>query len=275
MDYKNKVVWITGASSGIGEAIAIEAAKQGARLVLSARREDELKRVAKTTQLPESQYMITPIDMLQHDDFEKLTKDVIAKFGQIDYLFNNAGVSSRQLAAETPVEVDKRIMDINYFGSIALTKQVIPYMIQRKSGHIVVTSSVVGYFSTPMRSAYAASKHALHGFYNSLRDEVHTENIGVTILGPGYIRTEISVNALTADGEKFNKMSVKQANGMEPSELAKRVLKKLNTNNNTKYKDVCLSFLYTCVFPPVMSFCIGCSVFYIQGRPRRKRGGGG
>ncbi len=233
MDYKNKVVWITGASSGIGEAIAIEAAKQGARLVLSARREEELRRVAQATQLTEDQYLIMPIDMLLHDNFEKLTKDVIAKFGQIDFLFNNAGVSSRQLAAETPVEVDKRIMDINYFGSIALTKQVIPYMIQRKSGHIVVTSSVVGYFSTPMRSAYAASKHALHGFYNSLRDEVYTENIGVTILCPGYIRTEISVNALTADGEKFNKMSVKQANGMEPAELAKRVLKKLKRNRRS------------------------------------------
>ena len=233
MDYKDKVIWITGASAGIGKAIAIEAANQGAKLILSARRETELSKVAKACKLDEKDFLILPIDMQKNDNYDVLTSQVIEKFGQIDYLFNNAGVSSRQLAAETPIEVDKRIMDINYFGSIALAKQVIPHMIEKKSGHIIITSSVVGYFSTPMRSAYAASKHALHGFYNALRNEVYQHNIGVTILCPGYIKTDISVNALKADGEKFNKMSVKQANGMSADILAKKVLNKLKRNRRS------------------------------------------
>ncbi|MCK5821767.1 MAG: SDR family oxidoreductase [Bacteroidales bacterium] len=231
--FSDQIFWITGASAGIGEAIAKEAASQGAKLVLSARRVDELERVAKECKLSDNQYLILPMDISQYKDFSTLVGIVIKKFGRIDYLFNNAGVSTRALASETPIEVDKRVMDINYFGSIALTKAVLPYMTQQKKGHIIVTSSVVGYFATPMRSAYAASKHALHGFYNALREEVHTDNIIITILCPGYIKTNISINALKADGEKFNKMSVNQSAGMDPNELAKRVLKSIKKNRRS------------------------------------------
>ncbi len=223
--FNNKVVWITGASAGIGEAIARALARRGARLILSARRVDELKRVALETGLDAKNYLILPLDVTDYQAYPRLTEQVISQFGQIDYLFNNAGISTRALAVDSPVDVDRRVMDINYFGSIALSKAVLPGMIARQSGHIIVTSSVMGCFSTPMRSAYAASKHALHGFYNSLRMEVHGHNVHVTILCPGYIKTDISVNALTASGEKFNKMSKKQAAGMDPNELAEKVLK--------------------------------------------------
>jgi len=229
--FKNQIVWISGASAGIGEAIAKEAANQGAKLVLSARRVDELNRVAKDCGLSEDRYLVLPMDMTNQKDFDSLVNLVIDKFGRIDYLFNNAGVSTRALASETPVEIDKRVMDINYFGSIALTKAVLPFMSKQQSGHIIVTSSVVGYFATPMRSAYAASKHALHGFYNALREEIYPDNIRITILCPGYIKTNISVNALKADGEKFNKMSENQAAGMSPDKLAKRVLKAVKKNH--------------------------------------------
>lgn len=231
--FKDKVVWITGGSSGIGEAFVKEAARRGAKVVLSARRQSELVRVAEEAGLSTDRHLILPLDMMAQDTFQEAVDQVIHKFGQIDYLFNNAGVSSRQLAGETPVQVDKKIMDINYFGSIALTKAALPKMRERKSGHIIVTSSVVGYFSTPMRSAYAASKHALHGFYHALRDEIYQENIAVTILCPGYIKTKISVNALTENGSTFNKMSIKQANGIDPEVLARKVFNKLNKNRRS------------------------------------------
>ncbi|MCD6347898.1 MAG: SDR family oxidoreductase [Bacteroidales bacterium] len=223
--FKGQIVWITGASAGIGEALAKAAAREGAKLVLSARRVNELERVAEECNIPPDDYLILPIDMTNHDNYASLAKKVIEHFGSIDYLFNNAGVTSRALAIDTAVDIDQRIMDINYFGSIALTKAVLPYMIKQNSGHFIITSSVMGCFSTPMRSAYAASKHALHGFYNSLREEVYDKNIKVTIICPGYIRTSISINALTASGDKFNKMSKKQANGMDPDVFASKVFK--------------------------------------------------
>lgn len=231
--YQDKVIWITGASSGIGEGLAMVGARLGAKLVLSARREEELKRVAANTGLPDDRIMILPMDVTRHDTFKELTELVINRFGRIDHLFANAGVSSRQLAAETPIGVDKQIMDINYFGSVALTKAVLPFMKKQQSGQITVTSSVVGYFATPMRSAYAASKHALHGFYNALREEIFDDGIRVTILCPGYIKTQISVNAFTETGSKFNKMSVKQASGMHPEKLAEVVYKKLQKNRRS------------------------------------------
>ncbi|MBT3241740.1 MAG: SDR family oxidoreductase [Bacteroidetes bacterium] len=223
--FRDKVVWITGASAGIGEAFAMAAAKQGAKLILSARRVNELERVAKNCDLPAESFLILPMDMTESAEYAAMAKKVFLRFGSIDYLFNNAGVSSRALALETPIDVDVRIMNINYFGSIALSKAVLPYMIKQNSGHLIITSSVSGRFSTPMRSAYAASKHALHGFYNALRAEVYNNNIGVTILCPGYIRTDISVNALTASGQKFNKMSIKQANGMDPEVFTRKVFR--------------------------------------------------
>ncbi len=231
--YSGQVVWITGASSGIGEALAKEAAEQGASLILSARRTEELERVATESKLSEDKYLILPMDMIQYHDFESLVKLAIDKFGRIDYLFNNAGVSTRALASETPVAMDQQVMDINYFGTVALTKAVLPYMTEQKIGHIIVTSSVVGYFSTPMRSAYSASKHALHGFFNALREEVYQDNIRVTILCPGYIKTDISVNALKSDGKKFNIMSVNQAGGMAPDLLAKKVLLGVKKNRQS------------------------------------------
>jgi len=221
----NKVVWISGASAGIGRSLAIESARRGARLILSSRRKEELDGVAKETGLDSSQILIMPMDMQDYSDFSSLVEMAINKFGQIDYLFNNAGVSSRALAIDTPVAIDKKIMEINYLGHVALTKAVLPHMIKAGKGHIIVTSSVVGKFGTPLRSAYAASKHALHGFFDTLREELWEDNIKVTILCPGYIKTDVSVNALTSNGEKFNKMSKFQAGGMEPDTLARKIIK--------------------------------------------------
>ena len=224
-ELKNKVVWITGASSGIGESIAKECARKGCRLVLSARRKDQLDRVAAETGLASEDVLVIPMDMEKHEKFNDIATEALGKFGRIDYLFCNAGVSSRALAAETPIAIDKKMMDINYMGHIAHVKAVLPSMIENKKGHIIVTSSVTGKFGTPLRSAYAAAKHALIGFFDSLREELYPHNIKVTMLIPGYIHTDVSVNALTSSGEKFNRMSRFQASGMDPDVFARKALK--------------------------------------------------
>ncbi len=222
---KDKTVWITGASAGIGEALAKSFAFEGANLVLTSRREAELSRVARETNLPDEKILILPADLSLHDQVGTLVDTVVKKFGKIDILFNNAGVSSRALIIESPLEIDKKVMDINYFGPVALTKAVLPHMIAQGSGHIAVTSSVMGKFGTPLRSAYSASKHALHGFFDTLREEVSDFGIKVTILCPGYIKTQVSVNAITATGEKFNKMSRYQQSGASASKLAQRTVR--------------------------------------------------
>jgi len=227
---QNKIIWITGASSGIGEALAIECAKEGAKLVLTSRRSDELQRVASLTGLDQDSILILPADLTNLDSLPELVSRVTERFGRIDLLFNNAGISSRALALESPVEIDKKVMDIDYFSVIALTKAVVPGMIERREGHIVVTSSVMGKIGTPLRSAYSAAKHALHGFFESLRIEVEDYGVNVTMLCPGYIHTQVSVNAVTSTGDKFNKMSHNQLHGKDPRKFARVVIKGIKKN---------------------------------------------
>lgn len=222
--FKNKVVWITGATSGIGESLAIEFAKNGAKLVLSARRESELERVKAVCEgAPE--IMILTLDLEKSDNFPQLAEQVSAHFGSIDFLVNNGGISQRSEAAETPLENDRRVMEINYFGNIALTKAVLPYMQKQKSGYIVTISSLSGKFGFFLRSAYSASKHALAGFYESLRLEEEKNGLKVSIVYPGFIATKISQNALNADGKAHGEFDPNQANGMPADECARVILK--------------------------------------------------
>ena len=222
--FQNKIAWITGASSGIGEALAIELAKAGAKLVLSARRESELKRVQQLAGLNDENSMILPMDMSESAGFEEKTTQVIKRFGQIDYLFHNAGISQRGTVNETSMDINRSVMEVNFMGVVALTKTVLPFFLKKKSGHFIVTSSLVGKFGTPLRSAYSASKHALHGFFESLRAEVWRENVQVTIVCPGYIQTNISVNAVREDGKKYGLMDENQAKGMKASVCAQKIL---------------------------------------------------
>lgn len=221
--FHHKVVWVTGASSGIGKEIAIQLANQGAFLVLSARKEHELSKLKG--QLTQSEkHLVLPLDLEKSDNFSNLAKQIIEKFGRIDLLVNNGGVSQRANASETPIEVDRRIMEINYFGNIALTKAVLPYFQQQKSGQIVVISSIAGKFGFYLRSAYSAAKHALHGFYESLALEEAKNNIQVTIACPGKINTEISKHALTAEGTAHGLMDHNQATGMPVEECVSILL---------------------------------------------------
>jgi NADP-dependent 3-hydroxy acid dehydrogenase YdfG len=222
--FAGKIVWITGASSGIGEAIALAMAQTGARLILSARRADELQRVATLTGLPDSDLLILPLDMIDRASFPERVEQVRQRFGRIDYLFQNAGITQRGLVVDTAFSVYQRLMDVNFFGVVALTQAVLPLMLSQRTGHFVVTSSVAGKLGTKERSGYCASKHALHGFFDALRAETHSSGLRVTIVCPGYISTPISLHALSVDGQPHGRMDANQHEGMAPEKLASRLL---------------------------------------------------
>lgn len=196
-DFKGKTIWITGASAGIGEAIAIEFAVYGAKLILSSRRKEELERVAEICRKSGSECFVYPFDLSISSEIQEVADKILNKFGKVDILVNNGGISQRSLIIETPMEVIRRIMEVDFFGGVILTKKVLPAMITNQYGHIIVISSVSGIFGFPLRSAYSAAKHAIHGFYETLWAELHENGINVTIVCPGRISTNISLSALT------------------------------------------------------------------------------
>jgi len=217
MNFQGERVWITGASSGIGEALAVAFHQAGARLILSARRPDELKRVQILCG-GEASAKILPLDVTQGAELPQKASVALGIFGGIDILVNNAGVTQRSLVKDTELDVYRKLMEVNFFGAVALTKAVLPSMIESKRGHIVAISSLVGKFGTPLRSGYAAAKHALHGFFDSLRAEVSRHGIKVLLVCPGYIRTDVSLHALRGDGSAHAQMDSGQARGM-PAEI--------------------------------------------------------
>src|SRR5215510_7781660 len=226
MNFQGERVWITGASSGIGEALAVAFHQAGARLILSARRRDELRRVQILCG-GEASAKILPLDVTQGAELPQKASVALGIFGGIDILVNNAGVTQRSLVKDTELDVYRKLMEVNFFGAVALTKAVLPSMIESKRGHIVAISSLVGKFGTPLRSGYAAAKHALHGFFDSLRAEVSDSGIKVLLVCPGYIRTDISLHALRGDGSRHAKMDSGQARGMPVEECAAEILKAL------------------------------------------------
>ncbi len=234
-EFKDKVIWITGASSGIGEALAIEFAKKEARLILSARREDELKRVAALTKLPELDLMILPFDLADTKNASGLIAQIMNKFGRIDILVNNGGYSQRSEASETAIEIDRQLMEVNYFSYVALTKAVLPYMKRQKSGHIIAISSIAGKFGFYLRSSYSAAKHALHGFFDSLRLETEKQGIKTLIVCPGKIKTNVSLNAVTATGASHNKMDESHEDAMSAEECAAHIISGILKNKEEIY----------------------------------------
>jgi dehydrogenase/reductase SDR family protein 7B len=217
-----KVAWITGASGGIGEALARTASQRGAKLVLTARRTAELERVRAACADP-AQVAVLPLDLLQLGDPAAALRQAEAHFGPVDVLVNNAGISQRSLVLDTSLEVYRRIFELDFFATVALTKAVLPGMVRRQSGHVVVVSSVVGYISSPLRSGYAAAKHALHGFYDAARAEHWRDGVKFTLACPGYVKTDVSVNAVTGDGGKYDKRDPSIARGVDPAVCAEKI----------------------------------------------------
>nr|CAB3237818.1 dehydrogenase/reductase SDR family protein 7-like [Phallusia mammillata] len=230
---KGKVVLITGASSGLGKACCFEFRKYVCKVVLCSRNLEELKRVQKqledTYPLPPEEEgnasLVHKLDVADIDTVAENIRNVAALCGnRIDILVNNAGIGNKESALSSIVEVFKQVLQVNLLGSIATTKAVLPHMVSQGSGHIVGIGSIQSKVAIPFRSAYSASKHGAHGFYDSLRPEVHQYNIKVTTVNPGYINTNISKNALKADGTKYRRTENEYLTGMTPEFVAESVV---------------------------------------------------
>ncbi|MBC7775095.1 MAG: SDR family oxidoreductase, partial [Phycisphaerae bacterium] len=234
--FKNKRVWVTGASSGIGEALSVALAERGAQLILSARNELDLNRVGATcSKAGAAAVLVQPLDLERHDAIPGIVETILNKVGKVDILINNGGISQRALAKDTTLEVDKKLMAVNYFGTISLTKALLPNMLMHQLGHIVTITSLTGKFGSPYRSSYAASKHALHGFFDSLRAEMDDAHIKVTLICPGFVRTNVSKNALTGDGSKLGSMDDATDKGMAPERLAYKILQAIEQGKEEAY----------------------------------------
>ncbi len=227
MEYAGKTIWITGASSGIGKAVAIEISKEKAGLILSGRNKKALVEVADQCKRHGSSVQIIPFDLGRPESVKKAARKVLSQGGSIDCLFHFGGISQRSLVAETPLELDRQIFETNFFGTVELTKEVLPRMIENGGGQIAVTSSIVGKFGFPYRSAYAASKHALQGFFESLRAENKQNNIRVSVIIPGRVRTSISQHALDRSGKAHGKMDPGLDKGITPGRSARIICRRL------------------------------------------------
>lgn len=227
MQFNGKTIWITGATSGIGKAVAIELSKEKAHLILSGRNEKALEEIGSTCKKNGSKVTTIPFDLGDEKSIVSAWDMVRLAGLKIDALYNFGGISQRSLASETPLFVDRKLFEVNYFGTIALSKLVLKQMIENGGGHLAATSSPVGKFGFPYRSSYSASKHALHGFFESVLAENKSNNIRVSMMIPGFINTNISVNAVNSEGEAHGKLDSNQAEGMSAETCARILCKGL------------------------------------------------
>ncbi|KAF5903806.1 dehydrogenase/reductase sdr family member 7b, partial [Clarias magur] len=205
---QDKVVVITGASSGLGKECARVFHAAGARLILCGRDQKRLQEVVDELRgQTDGKKTYTPctvtFDLSDTDTVIRAAAEILRCHGHVDVLINNAGISFRGSILDTHVSVQKDVMETNYFGPVALTQALLPSMVERGAGHIVVISSVQGKIAIPYRSAYAASKHATQAYFDCLRAEVERFGLHVSVISPGYIRTNLSLNAVTGDGSKY------------------------------------------------------------------------
>ena len=230
MNYRGKTVWITGASSGIGAELARQFAEEGARVIISSHEAEELEEVRHSLEPVSKDVHSVVFNLGNPEEVEATARQVLKDYGTIDVLMNNGGISTRAEAIETSLELDRRVMEIDYFSGVILTKALIPSMIEQGYGHIGVTSSISGKFGWPQRSAYAAAKHALFGFYKSLWAETNQKGIRVTIFSPGRVRTNISYHALLKDGKEHGKMDPGLDRGITPATCARLMIRAMKRN---------------------------------------------
>ncbi|MBC8343988.1 MAG: SDR family oxidoreductase [Bacteroidetes bacterium] len=223
--FTNKIVWVTGASSGIGEGIAYSLANEKANLIISAPDMENLEQVRDKCMNKGARCQAVFLDLGDKESINKAFDLLRNEYTKIDVLINNGGISQRTLALETNDQLIRKIMEVNYFGTIDLTLKVLDLMVKNGGGQLAVTSSISGKFGFPLRSIYASSKHALHGFFETIRLEHLKDHIDVTIVCPGRVRTNISLNALTKDGSSYGKMDPGQAAGVSVEYCAAKYLK--------------------------------------------------
>lgn len=228
--FEGKIIWVTGASSGIGECLVYAFIERGAFVIASSNEPSELDRVKTNCGGLSESVLCVPFDLSDTTGIEKTVKNLIDQKGRIDYLVNLGGISQRATIEETPLWLDRKIMEINYFGTITITKAVLPYMIKQKSGHVLATSSISGRFGFPLRSAYSASKQALHGFFETLQIENKKYNIRSSVIIPGRVRTKISIRALDSEGKEHGKMDAGQMKGITPEKAAEMIIRGIVKN---------------------------------------------
>lgn len=224
MHFKDKVIWITGASSGIGKELALQLSQQHAKLLLTARRKEALVEVQLQCKQQTPHCHILAADLYDSADIKKLAEAAIDVYGHIDVIIHCAGVSQRSLAVNTTEEVYRQLMEINFFAPVNLTRYLLPHFASKQNGHIVILNSMAGLMGFPMRSGYSAAKHAVKGFFETLQTEHNIPNLEITIVSPGRINTPISLSALTADGSKHNHMDAGQLNGISVQRCAEKII---------------------------------------------------
>ena len=220
--------WVTGASSGIGKAVAHELFKNGARVILSARRQDALEALVKAWGAQPDQILVLPLDLSLSDTLSEKAQAALNWAPRLDGIVHCGGISQRSLAKETSLEVDRQLMEVDYFGTVGLTKALLPHFLAQGHGKIAVVTSLMGLFSSPLRSGYCAAKHALHGFFEAIRAEHHDDGLRITMVCPGFIRTEISMNARVGDGSLQGTMDEKTGQGLSPEECASQMLRAMH-----------------------------------------------
>jgi dehydrogenase/reductase SDR family protein 7 len=234
MKIDGKTIWITGASSGIGEALTYHLEQRNCKLILSSRKEEQLNQV-KANCTNQDHIKILTLDLSDFDGMSAKTEEALSAFGTIDILINNAGISQRSLIANTNFEVFKKLMDVNYLGTVAITKAILPHFVKQQKGTYVTISSLMGKFSSPYRSGYCGAKHALHGFFDALRMEHEKDGIGVAMICPGFVNTNVAQNALTGDGSAQNQQDEATENGLDVNVFVKKMIRAIERNRFETY----------------------------------------
>ncbi|GFT78936.1 hypothetical protein NPIL_703371 [Nephila pilipes] len=267
---EDKVVLITGASSGIGEALAHAFHKAGTRVILSARRRDALEKVKKALMEMYPSKNVPAVLVLDLSDLKTIpdkAKEALDIYGHIDILVNNGGISYRGAITDTVLDVDLRVMFTNYFGPIALTKAILPSMLDRNSGCILAISSIQGKIAIPFRSAYSSSKHATQAFFDTLKSELSHTNVHVCVVSPGYVQTNLSLNAVTAEGKQYGVMDQTTANGMDPNEAAESII----IATEAQQSELVLAGLLPKIAIMIRVICPWLYFYLMGGRARRIR----
>lgn len=254
--FTNKTIVVTGASTGIGAEIIKQLAKFHINLVLCARSENIMKSLCNELSIPEERYLIIPVDFSVQNDFSIIVQNILKKFPKIDILINNAGIAQKSLVQETSEAVERRIMEVNYFANIQFTKAILPHFIENKQGHVVGISSILGEIGLPFVAPYCASKHALNGYYEGLRYDVEKLGITVSVISPGFIKTEITKKSLTGEGGVHQQDSLAQEKGMNAGICAEKILEKIAKKKSKAYVGglEVLMPKFAAVFPNIFHF---------------------
>ena len=227
MDKSTPVVWITGASSGIGAELARQYSKRNVNLIISARRTEILLQIKESCK-GDFKIEILPFDINDFDSAAYQVEKALSLFGRVDILINNAGISQRSLILDSDFKVFKKLIEIDYLGTIALSRAILPYFVSQQSGHYVVVSSVMGKFGSPYRSGYCAAKHALHGFFDVLRMEHLKDNIFISMICPGFVATPIALNSIQGDGTPFGKDDQATRKGLNVIYFARKMIQAID-----------------------------------------------